>query len=124
MAYRLPLFPKLLTWERNARGIPDYTRLNTLRREAFSAIELRIDKKWFFDKWSLNIFLDIENITGAAVSDLQLILDRPLDENGNPIGEPIIINPDDPQAEQHYLLKDLETGTGTPLPSIGVMVEI
>ena len=111
-------------WERNARGIPDYDRLNTLRRDAFSAIDLRIDKKWFFDKWSLNVFLDIENITGAAVSDVQLILDRPLDAEGNPIGQPTIINPDAPQDEQRFLLKDLETGTGTPLPSIGIMIEI
>lgn len=112
------------SWDRNARGIPDYDQLNTLRRDAFSAIDLRIDKKWFFDRWSLNVFLDIENMTGAAVSDIQLILDRPLDSEGNPIGEPIIINPDAPESEQRYLLKDLETGTGTPLPSIGVMVEI
>ncbi|MEL7225415.1 MAG: TonB-dependent receptor, partial [Cyanobacteria bacterium J06576_12] len=91
---------------------------------AFSAIDLRIDKKWFFDKWSLNVFLDIENLTAAAVSDVQLILDRPLDESGNPIGAPTIINPDAPEAEQRYLLKDLETGTGTPLPSIGIMIEM
>ena len=114
----------ITNWERNARGIPDYDRLNTLRRDAFSAIDLRIYKKWFFDKWSLNVFLDIENLTAAAVSDVQLILDRPLDESGNPIGEPTIINPNAPEAEQRYLLKDLETGTGTPLPSIGIMIEI
>ncbi|MEL6659170.1 MAG: TonB-dependent receptor [Bacteroidota bacterium] len=114
----------ITNWERNARGIPDYDRLNTLRRDAFSAIDLRIDKKWFFDKWSLNVFLDIENLTAAAVSDVQLILDRPLDESGNPIGEPTIINPNAPEADQRYLLKDLETGTGTPLPSIGIMIEI
>ncbi len=110
-------------WNRNARGVPDYDQLNTLRQDAFSAIDLRVDKKWFFDKWSLNLFLDIENITGAAVSDTELILDRTLDENGNPIGEPIIINPDAPMDEQRYLLKELETGSGTPLPSIGIMIE-
>ena len=62
-------------------------------------------------------------LAGAAVSDVELILDRPLDEEGNPIGGPVIINPDAPEAEQRYLLKELETGTGTPLPSIGIMIE-
>jgi hypothetical protein len=113
----------VVNWERNARGIPDYGQLNTLRQDAFSAIDFRVDKKWFFEKWSLNLFLDIENITGAAVSDTELILDRMLDEDGNPIGEPTIINPDAPQNEQRYLLKELESGTGTPLPSIGIMIE-
>lgn len=114
----------VVNWERNARAIPDYNLLNTERRQAFSAIDLRVDKKWFFDKWSLNVFLDIENITGAAVSDIQLILDRPLDESGNPIGEPTVINPDAPEDEQRYLLKELETGSGTSIPSIGIMIEI
>lgn len=111
------------SWNRNGRGIPDYDRLNTLRQDAFSAIDIRIDKKWFFNKWSLNLFLDIENITGAAVSDTELILDRPLDEDGNPVGGPIIANPDAPEGEQRYLLKELETGSGTPLPSIGIMID-
>ncbi|RMF00231.1 MAG: TonB-dependent receptor [Bacteroidetes bacterium] len=113
----------VLNWNRNNRGIPDYDRLNTERQEAFSAIDLRVDKKWFFEKWSLNLYLDIENLTGAAVSNPNLILDRPLDENQRPIGDGIIINPDAPLEEQRYLLKTIDSGQGTPLPSIGIMVE-
>jgi hypothetical protein len=113
----------VLNWDRNNRAIFDYDRLNTQRQEAFSAIDLRVDKKWFFDKWSLNLFLDIENVTGAAVSTTDLILDRPLDENLRPIGDGIIVNPDDPIGEQRYLLKGIDSGQGTPLPSIGLMLE-
>ncbi|MCB0638478.1 MAG: TonB-dependent receptor, partial [Lewinella sp.] len=111
-------------WARNGRGIPDYDQLNSLRNEAFSAIDLRIDKKWFFSGWSLNVFIDIENLTAAAVPQEQLILDRPLDENNQPIGGPVIVNPDVPAAEQRYALKKIDSGTGTPIPSIGIMVEL
>jgi hypothetical protein len=113
----------VLNWDRNNRAIFDYDRLNTERQEAFSAIDLRVDKKWFFERWSLNLFLDIENVTGAAVSTTDLILDRPLDENLRPIGDGIIVNPDDPLEEQRYLLKSIDSGQGTLLPSIGLMVE-
>ncbi|MEM9930490.1 MAG: TonB-dependent receptor, partial [Bacteroidota bacterium] len=111
-------------WDRNNQGIPDYDRLNTERGSNFSAIDLRVDKKWFFDKWSLNLFLDIENLTGAAATDVDLVFDRPLDENGNPIGDPIIANPEAAPADQRYLIKELDTGTGTVIPSIGIMIEL
>lgn len=111
-------------WDVNGRGVPDYTRLNTLRKDASNAIDLRIDKKWFFDKWSLNIFLDIENITGNAVGNEQLILDRPLDADGKPAGDGVIINPEAPVGEQRYLLKSINDATGTPIPSIGLMIEL
>ena len=112
-----------LNWDRNGAGIPDYDRLNTLRATASNTLDIRIDKKWFFDKWSLNLYLDIENIPGNSVDNPQLILDRPLDENGMPIGDGVILNPDSPYEEQRYLLKDLNASTGSPIPSIGIMIE-
>lgn len=113
-----------LNWDVNGRGIPNYKLLNTRRNDASNAIDIRIDKKWFFDKWSLNVFLDIENITGNAVGNEQLILDRPLDDSGKPVGDGIIANPDAPIGQQRYLLKTINDATGTPLPSIGLMIEI
>ena len=113
-----------INWDRNGAGIPDYDRLNTRRAAAFNAIDLRVDKKWFFDKWSLNVFLDIENLTGNTVNNPQLILDRPLDDNGTPIGDGQIVNPDAPYPQQRYRLKEIDASTGTVIPSIGVMIEI
>jgi hypothetical protein len=58
------------------------------------------------------------------VGNPQLILDRPLDENNQPIGGGIIVNPEAPIDQQRYLLKEITDATGTPIPSIGIMVEI
>jgi hypothetical protein len=112
-----------LNWDRNGRGIPNYDLLNTERTGAISAVDIRVDKKWFFKKWSLNLFLDIENLTGNAVTQPNLILDRPLDENERPIGGPVVVNPDAPADEQRYRLKTIDDATGTLIPSIGVMIE-
>ncbi|MCB0581511.1 MAG: TonB-dependent receptor [Phaeodactylibacter sp.] len=114
----------VLNWDVNGRGIPNYNLLNTRRNDASNTIDIRVDKKWFFDKWSLNIFLDIENITGNAVGNDQLILDRPLDENGRPVGDGMVVNPEAPMDQQRYRLKTITDATGTPLPSIGLMIEI
>lgn len=111
-------------WDVSGRGLPDFDQLNTLRTDAISAVDIRIDKKWFFPKWSLNIYFDVENVTAAAVSLPILILDRPLDENETPIGGGVIVNPDDPLEEQRYRLKGIDDTNGTLIPSIGLMVEI
>lgn len=114
----------VLNWQANGRGIRDFDLLNTRRADLFSAIDIRVDKKWFFDKWSLNIFLDIENVTGNGVGQDQLILDRPLDENGQPVGGGIIVNPDAPINQQQFQLKTINDATGTVVPSIGLQIEI
>jgi hypothetical protein len=118
-----PASSLVANWSVNNRGILDFNQINTLRREAFNTVDIRVDKKWFFTKWSLNLYLDIENITGNAIPSNQLILDRAKDADGKPVGGPVIINPTAPLAEQRYLLKTITDAQGTLLPTIGIMIE-
>jgi hypothetical protein len=113
----------VLNYDRNGNGIPDYNRINSGRQDAVNTLDFRIDKKWFYEKWSLNLYLDVENVFGNAVGDIALVYDQPLDETGMPIGDPIIVNPNAPIDQQRYLLKELQTSSGTTIPSIGIMVE-
>lgn len=113
-----------VNWDRNAGGIPDYTRINTLRRDDFLGLDLRIDKKWFFKGWDFNLFFDIQNITASAVGNEILLLDRPLDENNLPIGGPVVINPDAPIDQQRYALKSFNDAVGTVLPTIGLVFSL
>ena len=46
-------------------GILDYTRLNTDRLQPFSQFDVRIDKKWNFNRITLDLFLDIANVLGS-----------------------------------------------------------
>ncbi len=110
-------------WIVNNGAIRDYSLLNTLRNEDSNQLDIRIDKKWFFDKWSLNLYLDIENLFGDAIMSQDMVLDRPLDDEGIPIGTGEIINPMDPISEQRFRTKLLETNAGFPLPSLGIIVE-
>ena len=121
MSHRNELTPN---WDRNFRGIPDYSRINTLKQGNFNTFDFRIDKKWFFKKCDLNLYLDIQNALMAAVGREVLLLDRPLDENMTPIGGPIIVNPDAPVDQQRYKLKSINDATGTLLPTLGVVISI
>ena len=42
-------------------GILDFTKLNTQRLAAFQQLDIRLDKKWNYNKWTLDLFLDITN---------------------------------------------------------------
>jgi hypothetical protein len=42
-------------------GILDFSQLNTQRLANFNQFDFRLDKKWNFRKWTLDVFLDIQN---------------------------------------------------------------
>ena len=102
-------------WNITGMGIPDYSRLNTERNGAFYQVDVRLDKKWFFKKWSLNVFLDIQNVTNAQVR-FQDNIDVVRDTQGNPV-----IDPNNPNLYQANFLENI---SGNLLPSIGIIVEL
>lgn len=114
----------VLNWDVNNMGVRDFDQINTLRQQAFSQVDIRVDKKIFFDKWSLNVYLDVVNATATAVDAETLILDRPLDDNNMPIGGGIIENPSDPLPLQRYRLKSISDNVGIPIPTLGVVISI
>lgn len=75
-------FVFVFNWQVNGWGICDFDQFNICCVDLVSVIDIWVDKKWFFDKWSLNIFFDIENVIGNGVGQDQFILDCLLDENG------------------------------------------
>jgi outer membrane receptor for ferrienterochelin and colicin len=101
-------------------GILDYNQLNTLRLKSFSQFDLRLDKKWNYRNWTLDLFLDVQNLlvtrnpaypqytfrrladnSGFATTDGQ-----PLQENGSNAIPLILVNDD-----------------AIATPSIGLIVE-
>jgi outer membrane receptor for ferrienterochelin and colicin len=105
-------------WDVQGGPYLNYGRFNTLRLSSFNQLDVRVDKQYFFDRWSLMVYVDIQNIYNFQ-SESPPILIRQLDEQG----QAIIANPTAPPAEQRYLLKELQTTSGTVLPTIGIMIE-
>ncbi|MCA0933796.1 TonB-dependent receptor [Lutimonas saemankumensis] len=101
-------------WDVTQRGINDWDLLNTERNGNSHGLDLRVDKRWYFKKWALNAYLDIQNIYNFK-TETQPFLDVVRDENGDPI--------EDPADPERYLVREIENTTGTVLPSIGIMIE-
>ena len=101
-------------WDIYRQGVPDFSKLNAERLDPYHQLDMRVDKKWFFDKWNLDVYVDVQNVYNFQTT-FQPYIDVVKDADGNPV-----INPDDPT---RYLTYDLENETGTVLPSIGIIVE-
>jgi len=101
-------------WDAQGIGYLDYSRFNKERLNAFHQLDLRVDKSWYYNKWSLMLYFDVQNAYNFK-SDQQDYLVRAEDGNGKPLTDP-----NDPNK---YLLKTLKNTSGTVLPTLGIMIE-
>lgn len=98
--------------ERTLAGYPnityDYTSLGRDRLDNFQQLDFRIDKKWNFKRFSLDVYLDVQNALAKPLpSEPEYGLNR--DDQGN-IVEPkslVLVNTNE---------------TGTIIPSLGLVV--
>ena len=84
---------------------------------------MRVDRIYKFSNWTLNVYLDLENITADTDSQQALILDRKKDANGNLTDEGLILNPDAPYEQQKYRVKYIANGQGAFIPTFGFIVK-
>ena len=101
------------SWQATGGPILDYTQLNSRRFKPFHQLDLRVDKKFYFKKWSLMAYVDVQNVYNFKGEQQDyLIRSKDIDgsfqysDNG-----------------QRYILENLSSTAGTVLPTIGLMIE-
>jgi hypothetical protein len=112
--FDIPTSSLISVWDVNQQGVLDYRSINTLRLAVYHQLNMRIDKRWYYPKWSLDLYLDVENVY-ANENPGAPFLDVVRDAQGSPV-----VDPDDPS---RYLTRLVSNNSTTVLPSIGVMVE-
>jgi outer membrane receptor for ferrienterochelin and colicin len=112
--FNLQLSSLQSVWDVTRRGLPDWNALNSKRYAGFHAMDLRVDKTWYFPKWSLELYFDVQNLYGSVAEEQPFLTVR-RDAQGNPLP-----NPTDPTRYDTYLV---DNESGTLLPSIGIMIE-
>ena len=101
-------------WNLRGQAYLDYNRLNSERFKPFHQVDFRVDKTWLFNKTSLKLYLDIQNLLNFKSEGYDRITN--LDENGNQV-----MDSEDPS---RYVLRTIENeGDGTILPTIGVIFD-
>lgn len=113
--YDMDLSSQKDIWNTNFRGLFDYTQLNEARLPAFHQLDFRVDKRFNFKKWTMSLFLDIQNAYKSPIALLPYLTTE-RDETNVPIS-----NPDD---ASRYLVKIIASDTGRLLPTLGIMVDL
>lgn len=101
-------------WDLRNSGILDFNQINAIRLDPFHQLDLRIDKKYFFKRWNLNWYVDIQNLYNFQAEQVPLLIPVRA-SNGS-----ILVDPNDPS---RYQLKLLSNTAGTILPTVGIIIE-
>jgi len=111
--YDLATSANIQAW--NALGQPynDFSQLNAERFEAFHQLDLRIDKNFFYKKWSLMLYLDIQNAYNFKNTGKDYIV-----REKNADGTFKTVNND-----TEYVLSSILNESGTLLPTVGIMIK-
>jgi hypothetical protein len=104
-------------WNAFGRAIVDYNKLNQERTNLFYGFDFRLDYKWYFSKWSLNLYLDIQNFPSQAAQVPQYLLD----ENDVTNGAQNVYNEGTPAAS--YKLTRVNNTLSVAVPSIGIIIQ-
>ena len=102
-------------WDVNSFGVFDYNQLNGVRLKSNHGLDIRIDKKWYWKKVTLNVYLDIQNLYNfQAETPPSLIAVRNTDGSYETITG---------SSPERYNLRYIDNTAGTVLPSIGLQFE-
>lgn len=100
-------------WALRQRAYWDYSRFNSLRLAAAHQLDVRIDKEFYFNKWTMNCYVDVQNAYKGKASKPPIYTN--LDEQGR-----IMDDPNDPQRQR---LRTLDYFSHTLIPTIGFIVQ-
>ncbi len=101
-------------WDIRGQGLVDYNQLNSKRLKGFQQLDFRVDKKYFFRKWALNIYFDMQNVYKYQTQQPPILL---LDRDSNGDAQTDAGNP------AAYKTKLIENPTGNLLETLGIIIE-
>jgi len=106
-------------WDVQNSPYLNYAEFNTLRFSNFHQLDIRVDKQYFFNKWSLNFYIDIQNVYNFKSEGQDNLTN--LTEKGELNIDPNTVNL--PYEQQRYYLRRLTNESANILPTLGIIIE-
>ena len=118
-----PLSAVKSVWDINNKPVLDYSRFNSLRKPDTHQLDIRIDKEFYFKKWVLNLYTDIQNAYNFKTRGVPVYTN--LDTGTiNASGNKVYTTQTDPNNSGKYLLRTIDNLSGTVLPTIGIIIKM
>ena len=99
-------------WDANAKSAYDYSRYNAERLPGYAQLDVRVDKEFFFNRWRLRLYLDLQIVTDSKIRLPDVFMSTG-----------VVSNPVARLEDQRYVMRRVEQISGTLLPTLGVTVE-
>lgn len=101
-------------WSITNQPYLDYDNFNSLRLANTHSLDVRVDKEFYFDKWVLNLYTDIQNAYNFKSQRPPIYINK--DVNGE-----ILEDPNGDPTKQD--LRILKSSLGNILPTVGIIVK-
>lgn len=99
-------------WNITNQPYLNYSKYNSLRLPSAHQLDIRIDKEFYFKKWVLNLYTDIQNVYNFKTASTPIYTNTDA-ATGLPAT--------DPSDNSRYTLRTLTSFGGTILPTIGLI---
>jgi len=100
-------------WDVTSGPLLDFSQVNSLRLAPFHQLDVRVDKRYYFKKWSLMAYVDIQNAYAFKAQQPDYVV-RAKDASGN-----FVLTDNG----SRYELQRITSTAGTLLPTIGLMIQ-
>jgi len=109
--YNIPYSSLVSVYNSNPEGVLNYSEVNSLHLPWFHQLDMRVTKKWYLSHWSVELYLDIQNLYYNKEEDTPALVYL-TDANGNPLLTP---------NHMSYQTKLIPTYDGVLQPQLGLI---
>lgn len=109
---------KIAVWDVTNQPLLDYTKFNSQRLKSAHQLDIRIDKEFYFKKWVLNLYADVQNVYNFKAQSAPIYTNL----NANPVNSNDVNI--DPNNTSNYILRSIENFSGTILPTVGIIIKL
>ncbi len=95
-------------WDTVGQPASDYAQYNSKRLKAYAQLDVRVDKMFYFSRWMLGVYLDIQNLSMSKFEQQQI---------------PVSTGEVDPNDSSRYVMKYLNNISDTVLPTFGITAQ-
>lgn len=106
----------IVAWDITNQSYLDFSKYNAKRLGDTHQLDIRVDKEFYFKKWALNVYADVQNAYVFQSQGVPIYTNKDKES-----GEPVI----DPSDNTSYVLREVDDNfSGVLLPTIGLIVKI
>jgi len=111
-------------WDISKQPLPDYSKFNSLRLPNTHQLDMRIDKEFYFKKWVLNLYTDIQNVYNFKTQGAPIYTNLDTTSTPDANGNRTYLPKTDPANPSNYVLRTIDNFAGSILPTIGIIFKI